>query len=61
MLHDPLIADCAEPVGRFPAEQQDAADYESHGAETDPHCRPQVHELIIRKRTKDCKHSRSGC
>jgi hypothetical protein len=60
MLHHPLIADGAEPFGRFPAEQQNAADHESDGPETDPHCRAQVHALIIRKRTVDCKHSRIG-
>ena len=58
MLHHPLIADRAETVRRFPAEQQHAADQESGGTEPDPDCRADMHVLIIGNDGGDCKHSR---
>lgn len=60
MLHDPLIAHCAEAVHWFPAEQQHAADDERRGTETDPDYRAYMHALIIGNVAHNCKHSRNG-
>lgn len=58
VLHHPLFADGAEPVGRLSPEQHDAADDESRGTEADPDRRAEMHALIIKNPAVDCKHSR---
>ena len=59
MLHDPLIADRAEAVRGFPAQQQHNSDQESRGTEPNPDCgRADMHVLIIGNDGDDCKHSR---